>query len=288
MKPEEFDFIASLLKEYSGFSLVPSQLYLLESRLGPLLRQNNLIGLEDLVTSLKLNNTELRKSMIEAVSVNNTRFFRNKYVFENIKNFILQKAKKGKNYTQIKILSAGCASGQEPVSIALMLQEMHLSVPVNIYALDMSRQMIARAKKALYTHYEVQKGLPSSFLLKYFTSAPDNHWKLNSNVLSTIHYGVHNLMNEFDEKDFDIILCRNMLSFMTQEAQNTALKNLNTVLKKNGLLIIGASEVLKQNPYFEKEAGQIACYHPISRSEKYKASAWNLVKKPLFKSALNK
>ena len=94
MKPEEFDFIASLLKEYSGFSLVPSQLYLLESRLGPLLRQNNLIGLEDLVTSLKLNNTELRKSMIEAVSVNNTRFFRNKYVFENIKNFILQKAKK--------------------------------------------------------------------------------------------------------------------------------------------------------------------------------------------------
>ena len=73
MTPKDFDFIASLLKKHSGFSLMPSQLYLLESRLAPILRQNNLTTLEDLITSLKLNDVELRKSVIEAVSVNNTR-----------------------------------------------------------------------------------------------------------------------------------------------------------------------------------------------------------------------
>ncbi|MBO5997059.1 MAG: hypothetical protein J6P93_00835 [Alphaproteobacteria bacterium] len=78
MTPQDIDFIAALLKEYSGFSLIPSQLYLLENRLAPVLRQNNLVSLDDLVTSLKLNNVELRKAVIEAVSVNNTRFFRNK------------------------------------------------------------------------------------------------------------------------------------------------------------------------------------------------------------------
>ena len=273
MTPKDFDFIASLLKKHSGFSLMPSQLYLLESRLAPILRQNNLTTLEDLITSLKLNDVELRKSVIEAVSVNNTRFFRNKYVFETIRNFLIQKNMKKEQMDRLKVLSAGCASGQEPVSVALLLNEMDLH-DIDVYALDMSRQMIARAQKAIYTHYEVQKGLPVAMLLKYFDPQEDGSRRLNANMLSKIHYRIHNLMTLFDEKNFDIILCRNMLSFMTDEAQMTALKNLSEIINPNGMLIIGASEVLRQNPYFEKDADKIACYHLIANDTKKKS--WNL------------
>lgn len=274
MTPKDFDFIASLLKKHSGFSLMPSQLYLLESRLAPILRQNNLTTLEDLITSLKLNDVELRKSVIEAVSVNNTRFFRNKYVFETIRNFLLQKNMKKEQMDRLKVLSAGCASGQEPVSVALLLNEMDLH-DIDVYALDMSRQMIARAQKAIYTHYEVQKGLPVAMLLKYFDPQEDGSWRLNANMLSKIHYRIHNLMTLFDEKNFDIILCRNMLSFMTDEAQMTALKNLSEIINPNGMLIIGASEVLRPNPYFEKDADKIACYH-LTTSDTKQKKGWNL------------
>ena len=113
----------------------------------------------------------MRKSVIEAVSVNNTRFFRNKYVFNAIEELVLSKFNSNSGSGSFRVLSAGCASGQEPVSIALLLNEMRLSqdFTMDIFALDMSRTMIERAKKALYSHYEVQKGLPARFLLKYFS-----------------------------------------------------------------------------------------------------------------------
>ena len=295
MTPQDFEFIASLLKKHSGFSLVPNQLYLLENRLAPVLRQNNLVSLEDLVTSLKLNNAELRKSVIEAVSVNNTRFFRNKYVFKIIEDFLNTSFKANEEHFPIRILSAGCASGQEPVSIALLLHDMRLKrqISMDIFALDMSRIIIERAKKALYTHYEVQKGLPIRMLLKYFTPQQNNYWRLNESVLNSIHYRVHNLMNLFEEKDFDIVLCRNMLSFMTDEAQNQALKNLSEIMKANGLLIIGASEVLKENAYFEKVPDKIACYRlkqqfSAKDQNRLNKHSWTLTKKPRFKPALSK
>ena len=280
MKKKDFDFIAALLKKHSGFSLVPNQLYLLESRLAPILRQNNLTTLEDLITALKLNDMELRKSVIEAVSVNNTRFFRNKYVFETIRNFLSQKNTKKDSEKPLKILSAGCASGQEPVSISLLLHEMNLK-DIEVFALDMSRTMIARAQKAVYSHYEVQKGLPIRMLLKYFEQQSGNYWQLNTSIASKIHYRVHNLMTLFDECDFDIILCRNMLSFMTDEAQDIALNNLHSIINPKGLLIIGASEILHDNPYFEKDSDKIACYYPITEASKKKQSK-NWIKSSLF------
>lgn len=293
MTPQDFDYIAALLKKYSGFSLLPSQLYLLESRLGPVLRQNNLVGLDELVTSLKLNNVELRKSVIEAVSVNNTRFFRNKYVFKTIEEFLKNKMEKGFGQNETRILSAGCASGQEAVSVALLFNEMALSSDksLNIYAFDMSQKIIDRAQKALYTHYEVQKGLPIRLLLKYFTPVQNDYWQLNSDVLKTIHYHVHNLMNPFDQGNFDVVLCRNMLSFMTPEAQQMALQNLASVIKPDGLLIIGASEVLYDNMFFEKIPDKIACYRlkkaPFAKEIKHtKTIGGLLTKKPRFKSAI--
>ena len=294
MTPQDFDFLASLLKKYSGFSLIPGQLYLLESRLAPILRQNNLVGLEDLVTSLKLNNAELRKSVIEAVSVNNTRFFRNKYVFNAIEELVLSKFNSSTGSGNFRVLSAGCASGQEPVSIALLLNEMRLSqdFTMDIFALDMSRPMIERAKKALYSHYEVQKGLPARFLLKYFSPRADNFWALNADILKHISYKVHNLMNLFDERDFDVVLCRNMLSFMTPEAQAQALENLAAIMCPDAVLIIGASEVLHDNNFFEKIPNKIACYRlkpsSLAKLNSSEERGWTLTKKPLFKAALPK
>ena len=224
------------------------------------------------------------------MSVSNTRFFRNKYVFKVIESYLEQKISSISKTNQIRILSAGCASGQEPVSIALSLREMNLdrNIQMDIFGLDMSRRIIDRAKKALYTHYEVQKGLPITMLLKYFKLQQNNHWRLNEDVLNDIHYRVHNLMDPFDEEHFDVILCRNMLSFMTQEAQTQVLKNLSIIMNKDALLIIGASEVLYENEFFEKVPDKIACYRlkqaTLSKEQKHR---WSLMKKQPFKSALS-
>lgn len=256
MTPQDFDFMARLLKKHSGFLLIPSQLYLLENRLAPILRQYNLTTLEDLVTSLKLNNVELRRAVIEAVSINNTRFFRNQYVFDTIKEFLQNKNDKIKD---VRVLSVGCANGQEPVSVALLLNEMGL-MDIDVTALDMSHVSITQAKKAVYTHYEVQKGLPVQLLLKYFNALKDGNWQLKPEVLHQIHYSVHNILSSFNEGNFDIVLCRNMLSFMAEEAQITAFQNLSDMMKPDGVLIVGAAEVLPSNPYFEKVPHKIACY----------------------------
>ncbi len=290
MTPNDFKFIAELLKEKSGFSLTANQIYLLESRLGPILRQNNLISLEDLINSLRLNNVELRDSVIEAVSINNTRFFRNKYVFLAIQGFLKACLAEKPLTKKIKILSAGCASGQEPVSIAILLKEMNLpdDVKTDVYALDMSKQIIARAKQGTYTHYEVQKGLAIRLLLKYFTQQ-DEMWKLKPEILKTIHYQVHNMMKPLYEKNFDVVLCRNMLSYMTETAQKTAISHIENSLEPGGLLIIGASETLHDNPNFEKIPEQLGCYRFIGTPalpQKEQNTAWTLIKKPLFKPAI--
>ena len=293
MIPNDFYFIAQMLKERSGFSLTADQIYLLESRLGPIIRQNNLISLEDLINSLKLNDEELKEAVIEAVSINNTRFFRNKYVFRTIEEFLRSEMKQNPQKKTIKVLSAGCASGQEPVSVAILLKEMNLpdDVQADIYALDMSHHIIDRAKKGIYTHYEVQKGLPIRLLLKYFIHK-DDAWQVQPSLLKMIHYHVHNIMNIFYERDFDIILCRNMLSYMTEEAQKKAIQNIHEILSPKGLLIIGASEILHNMDGFEKVPDKMGCYQlkneenkPLDVSPK---SAWTLIKKPLFKPAIPK
>ncbi len=293
MIPNDFYFIAQMLKERSGFSLTADQIYLLESRLGPIIRQNNLISLEDLINSLKLNNEELKEAVIEAVSINNTRFFRNIYAFDMIKAFLQEELQRNPQKKTIKILSAGCASGQEPVSIGILLKEMNLppDVQVDIYALDMSHHIIDRAKKGTYTHYEVQKGLPIKLLLKYFIHN-DEVWRVQPDIMKTIHYHVHNIMNVFYENNFDIILCRNMLSYMTDEAQKHALQNLHDVLSTSGMLIVGASEILHDTTGFEKVADKMGCYRirnaKIENNDSPPKTAWTIIKKPLFKPAVAK
>ena len=292
MIPNDFYFIAQILKERSGFSLTADQRYLLESRLSPIIRQNNLISLEDLINSLKLNNKELKEAVIEAVSINNTRFFRNTYAFQTIKEFLQDLLKKDAQKKNFKILSAGCASGQEPVSIAILLKEMNLpkDIRIDIFALDMSHHIIDRAKKGIYTHYEVQKGLPIRFLLKYFTHL-EEAWQLHPEIMQLIHYHVHNIMDLFYEQNFDIILCRNMLSYMTDEAQKKAVQNLREILSPEGLLIVGASETLHQMEGFEKVPDRVGCYQIKQIDKKLETvpkTAWTIIKKPLFKPAVPK
>jgi len=269
MTPNDFEFIAHLLKTKSGFSLKPSQIYLLESRLNPLLRQNNLIGLEDLINALKLKDTDLQKSVIEAVSINNTRFFRNKEIFDVLLDFL-----KAKKRERIKLLSAGCAGGQEAVSLELMLRENFSDGQTDwdVFAIDMSSAVLSKAKKGIYSHYEVQKGLPIRLLLKYFTPVSENpeidlgykNWKLNDDVLESIHYANHNLIDVFPEDDFDAVLCRNMISFMVPSAAQKTIENLSKIIKRGGLLIIGVSEKLPQNPYFKELPQKAGCYRLIS------------------------
>lgn len=285
MTPKDFDYLVQLLKRQSGFALSQSQMYLLESRLSAILRQNNLTSLEELITSLKSNDVDLRNSVIEAVSINNTRFFRNRRVFEKIHSIILDFLDNRTPDKHLKIMSIGCAGGQEPVSIAILLEEMELpkDVKVSIYAADMSRQTISRAKQAVYSHYEVQKGLPIQILLKYFDKQEDD-WRLKDDILKNIHYQVYNVLQPMRETDFDLILCRNMLSFMTPDAHQKALENIAGGLKENGSLVIGALEMLNDNPWFEKIPDSVNRYRLKSQEQ---IRQWTPVRQPLFKSAID-
>lgn len=260
MIPNDFHFIAEILQNKSGFALSSDQIYLLESRLGPILRQNNLISLEDLVNALKLDDKNLKNAISEVISVNDTRFFRNRYAFYEIKDFLSVNVFNNPQKKTLRILSVGCASGQEAVSIALLLSEAnHPEIQTQIYALDMSHSQIERAKKGRYTNYEIQKGLPIRLLLKYFEPHKEL-WQLKSDILQSIHYYSHNILNPLNGKDFDIILCQNMISLMTLESQKKVLENLSKIIKSDGILILGMSEKLTGKSVFEPIPEKMGIY----------------------------
>lgn len=249
MTPFDYDFLRKCLKERSGLVLSADKQYLVESRLLPVARRAGLNGLSELVTKLKRKDTEaLMTTVVEAMTTNETFFFRDKTPFEHFRSTILPALMAARpNSHHIRIWCAAASTGQEPYSLAMALKEMEHELDgwrIDILATDLSAEVLEKARQGIYSQFEAQRGLPIQLLIKYFTQVGEM-WQIAPNIRSMVKFHQINLLSDFAHLGmFDLVLCRNLLIYFDQAAKVDLLERLARVIYDDGYLILGAAETV--------------------------------------------
>lgn len=247
MTPLDYDFLRQALKQHSGLALGADKHYFLESRLLPLARQAGLGGVGDLVLALKTGRgAALMTAVVEAMTTNESFFFRDKTPFEHFRRVIMPALLAARRQSRaIRIWCAAAANGQEPYSIAICLREMARAIAgwhIEVVATDLSGAVLDRAKQGLYSQFEVQRGLPIRLLLKYFTQVGEL-WQIAPEVRAMVNYRRFNLLTNFASLgSFDVILCRNVLIYFDQDTKSDVLRRLAGTISSDGYLVLGAAE----------------------------------------------
>lgn len=249
MNGADYDYLRALLRERSGLSLSSEKQYLVESRLLPIARKAGFSGLAELVTKLKEPSAgALTIDVVEAMTTNESFFFRDKIPFEHFRDWIMPALLKSRaGSKRIRIWCAAAAAGQEPYSLAMSLREMAAQVAgwrIEILATDLSGEILERAKSGVYTQFEAQRGLPIQMLLKYFTQVGDR-WQVNADVREMVQFRTLNLLNDVSSLGkFDVIFCRNVLIYFDQETKIGTFERLSRVTAPDGYLLLGAAETV--------------------------------------------
>ena len=249
MTPLDYDFLRKALKERSGLVLSADKQYLVESRLLPIARKAGFGNLGELVAALKHGDTDvLMTRVVEAMTTNETFFFRDKTPFENFRSPVLPAllAARGGSRT-IRIWCAAASTGQEPYSLAMALKDAEGDVAgwrIEIIATDLASEVLERAQAGIYSQFEVQRGLPIQLLIKYFAKVGDM-WQIAPEIRAMVKFRQLNLLADFSALGtFDLIFCRNVLIYFDQETKISLLNRLGRMTAGDGYLVLGAAETV--------------------------------------------
>jgi len=251
--PDEFQLFKNYIYESSGIALEKGKEYLLETRLNSLLDHYECSTFKDLYFKSKSDiSKKIEEKIIDAISTNETYFFRDKAPFELLQHKILPDLidKRSKNSTlkpNLKLWSAASSTGQEIYSIAMTLHGMGIS-PTNyniqLLGTDISDAAVAQASYGSYNKFEVSRGLDQKRIDQYFHQENDK-WRINDQIRIMVQFKKINLMKAFSGMGkFDIILCRNVMIYFTEEDRKRIYENIARVLEPDGYLLIGSTESL--------------------------------------------
>ncbi len=249
MTPVDYDFLRQCLKARSGLVLSADKQYLVESRLLPVARQAGLANLGELVAALKLaREPALMTAVVEAMTTNESFFFRDKTPFEHFRLTVMPALLAARRTTRsIRIWCAAAATGQEPYSLAMCLKEIEAEIAgwrIELFATDLSGEVLEKARSGLYTQFEVQRGLPIQLLIKHFSQTGEL-WQIAPDIRAMVRYRQLNLLADFSQLGaFDIIFCRNVLIYFDQETKTDVLNRLARVTAGDGYLVLGAAETV--------------------------------------------
>ncbi len=271
MKPEDFDHIAKLLKDRSGLVLTKDKSYLLESRLMPLARKRGFKGLDELIGQLRRRDIALEKEITEAMTTNESFFFRDNKPFEQFRQIVLPNLLKARaSKRSFRIWCAACSSGQEPYSLAMILKEEAARLSgwrVEIVGTDLSTDILKKAKAGLYSQFEVQRGMPMQLLVKYFKKK-EEVWEIDPSIRSMVQYKEWNLLEDLRGLgQFDVVFCRNVLIYFDQATKGKVLQAAAAQMPDDGVLYLGGAEtVLGISQAFKPIPGQRGVY-AVARKE---------------------
>lgn len=249
MTGDDFDLLCRLLKERSGLVVTRDKAYLLESRLLPVARKRTMKSLDELIAALRGRpEGELVRDVVEAMTTNESFFFRDIKPFDQFRSFVLPQLLKTRAARKsIRIWSAACSSGQEPYSLAMILAEEKAKLPnwtVEIIASDLSTEILEKAQAGAYSQFEVQRGLPIQLLVRYFKQQGDR-WQIDPAIRSMVKFRCLNLLDDFTPMgQFDVIFCRNVLIYFDQETKANIFGRLARLLEPDGYLLLGAAETV--------------------------------------------
>jgi len=246
--PLDYEFLRKLLKERSGLDLSADKQYLLESRLIPLARKAGVPGLPELVQKLKGGAEPLIAEVVEAMTTNETFFFRDKVPFDHFKGTIMPAMLQARAARRsLRIWCAAASTGQEPYSIAMCLKELGAALTgwrVEIVATDLAHSVLEKCRAGLFSQFEVQRGLPIQLLVKHFTQTGEL-WQLNADIRAMVQFRQLNLLHDFSNLGvFDIIFCRNVLIYFDQDTKTNVFGRLAKVIEPDGFLMLGAAETV--------------------------------------------
>src|SRR5258708_14248148 len=248
MTPLDYDYLQKTLKDRSGLMLSADKKYLLESRLLPLARKIGVAGISELVGKMRSGGEALILDVVEAMTTNETFFFRDKTPFDHFKETVvpeLLRARAGRR--AIRIWCAAASTGQEPYSLAMILKEMGAALDgwrIEIVATDLSPEVLEKSRSGLYSQFEVQRGLPIQLLVRHFTQV-GAMWQLNANTRALVQFRQFNLLQDFSPLGkFDIIFCRNVLIYFDQATKTDIFDRLGKVNEAGGYFVLGAAETV--------------------------------------------
>jgi chemotaxis protein methyltransferase CheR len=247
--PVQYDFLRKCLKERSGLVLSGDKQYLVESRLLPVARKAGMASLGELVSTLKNDQADgLMASVVEAMTTNETFFFRDKAPFEIFRTVVLPALLAARRASRIiRIWCAAASTGQEPYSLAIAMKEMGANVAgwrIELIATDLSNDVLEKARQGIYSQFEVQRGLPIQLLIKYFSQAGDM-WQIAPEIRAMVKFQQFNLLSDLSRLGmFDLIFCRNVLIYFDQETKISLLNRLSQMIAADGYLVLGAAETV--------------------------------------------
>jgi chemotaxis protein methyltransferase CheR len=246
--PPDYEYLRKLLKDHSGLDLSADKRYLIESRLLPLARKCTLAGIGELVQKMKGGSAALVAQVVEAMTTNETFFFRDKVPFDHFRDTIMPEILKARAARKnIRIWCAAGSTGQEPYSLAMCLKEMGAALAgwrVEIIATDLSQEVLEKSKAGIYSQFEVQRGLPIQLLVKHFKQNGE-FWQISPEIRAMVQHRRLNLLHDFSGLGvFDVIFCRNVLIYFDQETKTNVFGRLAKAMEADGFLVLGAAETV--------------------------------------------
>ncbi len=245
--PQEYEDFRVFLEKACGIVLGDNKHYLITSRLSRVMADHKLKSLSALVEDLRKEHTpRLRESIIEAMTTNETLWFRDAYPYDILKQKLLPELAK-KHLRNVRIWSAACSSGQEPYSISISVQEYLASNPgalgdVQIVATDISPAILKEAKDAHYDDMALARGISAERKQRFFT-AIGKHWEVRPEIRARVRFLSLNLLQSYALLGrFDIIFCRNVLIYFSSESKSDIMARMSKTLNPCGHLFLGASE----------------------------------------------
>ena len=237
-----FGFLADLLRSRSGLVIGQDKIYLLETRLAPILKREKLRDLNDLVDRLRGRGADaVARDVVEAMTTNESFFFRDDKPFQHFRAQALARV------VPLRIWSAAASSGQEAYSLAMILSESRALLGdrrVEILGTDLARDQLARAREGVYTQFEVQRGLPVQMLMRHFRRE-DAGWRISDALRAMVQWKEWNLLGDLRSLGrFDIVFCRNVLIYFDQPTKTRALEAIAGQMSPDGMLYLGGAETV--------------------------------------------
>jgi chemotaxis protein methyltransferase CheR len=244
-----FGFLADLLRSRSGLVIGQDKIYLLETRLAPILKREKLRDLNDLVDRLRGRGADaVARDVVEAMTTNESFFFRDDKPFQHFRAQALARvvAARGPG-VPLRIWLAAASSGQEAYSLAMILSESRALLGdrrVEILGTDLARDQLARAREGVYTQFEVQRGLPVQMLMRHFRRE-DAGWRISDALRAMVQWKEWNLLGDLRSLGrFDIVFCRNVLIYFDQPTKTRALEAIAGQMSPDGMLYLGGAETV--------------------------------------------
>lgn len=254
ISPSEYVAFKEFLQDACGILLGDNKQYLVKSRLRKIMEEHRLGSLGELVDRLRTSPRGLREIVIDAMTTNETLWFRDTHPFRILAEKILPEIADRKSVQSPRIWSAACSTGQEPYSIAMVIDEFRRTKPgrlrsdIKIVATDISRTVLDNAREGKYEMLAIGRGLSAERQRMYFDSAADGSWQVKPPIRQAVEFRELNLLDRYMLGKFDIVFCRNVLIYFSAELKRDILTRMHQTLNPGGYLILGASESLNGLP----------------------------------------